>query len=86
MKCAGSVWDAVNFLHDSNVCICNFTKILECDFSYSASVASYQLITSNYTLLHDLLPTPIGMNLTLVKKLLLHEDLKWLMKQVQENG
>lgn len=31
MKCAGSVWDAVNFLHDSNVC--NFTKILECDFS-----------------------------------------------------
>ena len=70
----------------SNVFVCNFTKILGCDFKYSVPVTSCQLIASNYILLHELLPTPIGMNLTLVKKLLVHEDLKQLMTQVQENG
>ena len=76
----------VDTSNHSNVCVCNFTKILGCDFKYSAPVTSYQLIASNYILLHELLPTPIGMNLTLVKKLLVHEDLKQLMTQVQENG
>ncbi|KAK4806952.1 hypothetical protein QYF61_027319 [Mycteria americana] len=52
----------------SNICVCNFTKIVGCDFNYSAPVTSYQLLQSNYTLSQDLLPTPIGMNLTLVKK------------------
>ncbi|XP_068524887.1 uncharacterized protein [Anas acuta] len=76
----------VDTSNHSNVCVCNFTKILGCDFKYSAPVTSYQLIASNYILLHELLPTPIGMNLTLVKKLLVHEDLKQLMTQVRENG
>ncbi|XP_068521809.1 uncharacterized protein [Anas acuta] len=76
----------VDTSNHSNVCVCNFTKILGCDFKYSAPVTSYQLIASNYILLHELLPTPIGMNLTLVKKLLVHEDLKQLMTQVRESG
>lgn len=76
----------VDTSNHSNVCVCNFAKILGCDFSYSAPVTSYQLITSNYNTLYDLPPTPVGMNLTLVKKLLPHEDLKRLVKKNQENG
>lgn len=62
---------------------------MECDFDYSAPVTSYQLIQSDYMLICDLLPTSIGMNLTLVRKLLPEvtvEDLKQLLKQVRENG
>ncbi|KAK4811065.1 hypothetical protein QYF61_016351 [Mycteria americana] len=70
----------------SNICVCKFTKIMGCDFNYSAPVTSYQLLQSNYTLSQDLLPTPIGMNLTLVKKLLQHDDLCQLLECVQNNG
>ncbi|KAI6058574.1 Protein NYNRIN [Aix galericulata] len=69
----------VDTSHHSNVCVCNFTKILGCDFSYAAPVNSCQGIAPHYI---NLPPTPIGLKLTLVKKLLLHEDLKWLIKQV----
>ncbi|KAK4811143.1 hypothetical protein QYF61_019774 [Mycteria americana] len=70
----------------SNICVCNFTKIVGCDFNYSAPVTSYQLLQSNYTLSRDLLPTPIGMNLTLVKKLLQHDDLCQLLERIRNNG
>ncbi|KAK4818868.1 hypothetical protein QYF61_021073 [Mycteria americana] len=49
-------------------------------------ITSYQLLQSNYTLSQDLLPTPIGMNLTLVKKLLQHDDLFQLLECIQNNG
>ncbi|XP_074424622.1 uncharacterized protein LOC141735547 [Larus michahellis] len=62
------------------------TNIIGCDFNYSAPVTSFQLLQSNYTLIRDLLPTPIGMNLSLVKKLLQHDELKRLLKEAQENG
>ena len=70
----------------SNLCIYNFTKIIECDFSYLAPVMSHQLLQSNYTLIHNLQPTPIGMNLTLVKQLLQHKDLVKILEKVWENG
>ncbi|KAK4811160.1 hypothetical protein QYF61_019791 [Mycteria americana] len=70
----------------SNICVCNFTKIVGYDFNYSAPVTSYQLLQSNYTLSRDLLPTPIGMNLTLVKKLLQHDDLCQLLEHIRNNG
>uniref|UniRef100_A0A8C3PND6 Uncharacterized protein n=1 Tax=Calidris pygmaea TaxID=425635 RepID=A0A8C3PND6_9CHAR len=70
----------------SNVCVCNFTRIIGCDFNYSAPVMSYQWLQSNYTLIQDLLPTPIGMNLTLVKKLLQHDDLSQLLERIRNNG
>jgi len=69
-----------------NFCVCNFTNIVGCDFSYSTPVMSHQLLQNNYTLIHDLLPVPIGMNITLVKKQLQHDDLKRLLKEAQENG
>ena len=53
---------------------------------YSAPVTSRQLLPSNYTLYQDLLPTPIGMNLTLVRKLPQHDDLCQLLKRAQNNG
>ncbi|XP_063177384.1 uncharacterized protein LOC134508994 isoform X1 [Chroicocephalus ridibundus] len=77
---------AVDISNNSNLCVCNFTNIIGCDFSYSAPVTSFQLLQSNYTLIRDLLPTPIGMNLSLVKKLLEHDELKRLLKEAQENG
>ena len=55
--------------HHSNFCICNFVRIVGCDILYLAPVVSHQLIKSNNTMYHKLLPTPIGMNLTLVKQL-----------------
>jgi len=65
----------------SNICVCNFTKIKAFNLNCSAPVMSYQLLQSN-TLSQDLLPTPIGMHLILVKKLLQHDDLCQLLECV----
>ncbi|XP_077645678.1 uncharacterized protein LOC144247889 [Lonchura striata] len=76
----------VDTKNHSNFCACNFTKISGCDFSFETPVTSYQLLESNYTLIHKLLPTPIGMNLTLVRQLLLHQDLIEILGKIKENG
>ncbi|XP_067170013.1 uncharacterized protein [Apteryx mantelli] len=76
----------VDTSNHSNICVCNFSKVMGCDFNYSAPVVSHQLIQSNYTLSQDLLPTPIRMNLTLVRKLLQHDDLCQLLKRIRNNG
>ncbi|XP_075595325.1 uncharacterized protein LOC142599343 [Balearica regulorum gibbericeps] len=76
----------VEIRNNSNFCICNFTKIDGCDFSYSTPVTSHQLLQSNYMLIHELLPIPIGMNLTLVKQLLRHKDLIEILEKIKENG
>lgn len=68
----------------SNFCICNFTKIVGCDFSYLAPVVSHELIKSNYTLYHELSPAPIGMNLTLVKQLIKHQDLVEILEGIRK--
>jgi len=47
---------------------------------------SHQLLQTNYTLIHYLLPVLIGMNIMLVKKLLQHNDLNRLLKEAQGNG
>ncbi|XP_076212573.1 LOW QUALITY PROTEIN: uncharacterized protein LOC143169181 [Aptenodytes patagonicus] len=77
--------DEVTVYNRSHICVCNFTNIVGGNFSYSAPVMSYQLLQSNYTLSEDLLPTPIGMNLTLVTKLLQH-DLCQLPEHIRNNG
>lgn len=46
-----------------------------CDFHYSAPATSHQLLQSNYMLIQDLLPAPIGMNLDLAKKLVQHDEI-----------
>uniref|UniRef100_A0A8D2M1W2 Ig-like domain-containing protein n=1 Tax=Zonotrichia albicollis TaxID=44394 RepID=A0A8D2M1W2_ZONAL len=49
-------------------------------FSCEAPVTSHYLWQSNYTLIHKLMSTPIEMNLTLVRKLLLHQNLTtWII-------
>ena len=70
----------------SDLCICNFTNIVGCDSNYIAPVTSLQLLQSNYTLIQDLLPTPIGMDLDLVRKLLRHDDLYQLLQRIRNNG
>lgn len=59
----------------SNVFRFNFTEIIGCDFNYSAPATSHQLLQSNSTSYQDLLPNSIGMNLSLLRKLLQHDDL-----------
>ena len=73
-------------VNHSNVCICNFVKITGCDFTYLAPVVSHQLIKANYTIYHKLSPTPIGMNLTLVRQLIKHQDLMDILKKAQKSG
>ncbi|XP_061873044.1 uncharacterized protein LOC133628652 isoform X2 [Colius striatus] len=72
--------------NNSNFCICNFVKIVGCDFSYLAPTVSDQLIKSNYTTLPKSSPVPIGMNLTLVTQLKKHQNLIKILNEVQENG
>ncbi|XP_068280354.1 uncharacterized protein [Nyctibius grandis] len=79
-------YEVVQIDNHSNLCICNFTKIVGCDFSYQAPVTSHQLIKSNYTLFHQLSPVPIGMNLSLVKQLMNHTDLTEILQDVKESG
>ncbi|KAK4830066.1 hypothetical protein QYF61_008404 [Mycteria americana] len=57
-----------------------------CDFNYSAPVTTHQLLQADYTLHQDLLPAHIGMNLTLVRKLLQHDDLNQLLERIRNNG
>lgn len=76
----------LNVKNYSNFCICNFVKIIGCDFLYFAPVVSHQLIKSNYTMYHKLSPIPIGMNLTLIRQLVKHQDLIEILKEIQENG
>ncbi|KAK4825915.1 hypothetical protein QYF61_003410 [Mycteria americana] len=76
----------VDIGNHSNICVCNFTKIMGCDFNYSAPVTTHQLLQADYTLHQDLLPNPIGTNLTLVRKLLQRDDLNQLLEHIQNNG
>lgn len=52
-----------------------------CDFNYSARAPSHQLLQSNSTLYQDLLPNSIRINLSLLRKLLKHDDLYTLQKK-----
>lgn len=70
----------------SNLCICNFTRVEGCDFSYEAPVISHQYIKASLTTVQEILPMPIGMNLTLVAQLLKHQDLKKILKKVKDVG
>ncbi|XP_036261996.1 uncharacterized protein LOC118701477 [Molothrus ater] len=76
----------VDTKNHSNFCACNFTKITGCDIAYEAKVTSHHLLQSNYTLLHKLMPTPIGMNFTLVRQLMLHQDLIRILEKIKESG
>lgn len=62
-----------------------FVKI-GCDFLYLVPVVSHQLIKPNNTIHHRLSPTPLGVNLMLVKQLIKHQDLIGILKEIQENG
>lgn len=56
-----------------------------CDFNYPAPATTHQWLQSNYILYKDLLPTPIEMDLTLLRKLLQYDDLSQFLKQIQRN-
>ncbi|XP_055648759.1 uncharacterized protein LOC129783095 [Falco peregrinus] len=70
----------------SNYCICNFTTITGCDFSYSAAVVSHQFLKSNFTPSQMIIPTPIGLNISSIKELLKHADLQRILEETKEKG
>lgn len=67
-----------------NLCICNFIE--GCDFSYQAPVILHQQIKANLIAVQEILPVPIGMNLTLVTQLLKHNELKEILEEVKNAG
>jgi len=87
--CESNTMKAQDICLDRKQNICHFemhpdeiTKTAGCNFSYSAPVMTHQLLQSKYASYQDLSPTPIGMNLTLVRKLLQYDDLNQLLKRV----
>ncbi|XP_017666668.1 PREDICTED: uncharacterized protein LOC108495470 [Lepidothrix coronata] len=40
-------------VNDTNFCVCNFTKIIGCDFNYTIPITTEQLIENDYLLYHD---------------------------------
>ncbi|XP_068023774.1 uncharacterized protein [Melanerpes formicivorus] len=69
--------------NDSNTCACNVAVIRGCDFVYRAPVLTSQLLIRNYTLYRSITPTPIGMDLSLVKELLEHAGLQQLLENAK---
>lgn len=69
----------------SNFGICNFANIVKCNFKYSVPIVSHQLIKANYTMYHHLSPTPININLTLVKQLIKNKYLHEILKEIKNN-
>ena len=65
---------------ESNTCICNVAIIKGCDFVYKAPVFTSQLLIRNHTLYCNETPTSINMDLSLVKGMLEHVNLQWLLE------
>ncbi|XP_053911664.1 uncharacterized protein LOC128850707 isoform X1 [Cuculus canorus] len=70
----------------TNFCVCNFTEIIGCDFSYSAPVTSHQILKSNLTLIHEIIPVSIGMNTNHTKELVQHQDYIQILEEIKKNG
>lgn len=68
-----------------NLCVCNFVKIEGCDF-YQAPVVPHQYIKANLVTVQEIVPVPIGMNLTLVAQLLKHQELREILKEIRGAG
>ncbi|XP_074667533.1 uncharacterized protein LOC141917846 [Strix aluco] len=75
-----------NITNKSNLCVCNFSVIIGCDFHFSVPITTYDDLSFNYMLYHELQPTPIGMSLTIIEQLLQHPDLIDLLQQAQKTG
>lgn len=69
-----------------NLCVWNFVKIKGCNFSYRVPVISHQYIKANLVTVQEILPVPIEMNLTLVAQLLKHQELRKILKEIQNAG
>ncbi|KAI6074133.1 putative protein LOC106043945 isoform X1 [Aix galericulata] len=78
-------WESCVTLEQGFICESNTIDAQDVCFD-TEQVVSHQLIKSNSTMYHKLLPTPIGMNLTLAKQLIKHQDLIKILKGIQENG
>ncbi|XP_017695589.1 PREDICTED: uncharacterized protein LOC108510426 isoform X1 [Lepidothrix coronata] len=70
--------------NDTNFCICNFTKIVGCDFSYTAPITTQQLIEAEYTLYHEVPKLQIGMDTKLLKEMLMHPEVRKLAQKVNQ--
>lgn len=75
-----------NVTNHSNVCVCNFSMIIGCDFNFSVLITTHDDLPFDYMLYHKLQPTPIGINLTVINWLLYHPDLINHLQKAWEMG
>ena len=64
----------------TNFCVCNFTRIVGCDFDYVVPVTTRQLIEADYTLYHDV--PKLQIDISLLEARLRHPDIEKLVQEV----
>ena len=67
-------------------CMCNFTRIVGCDFDYVVPVTTRQLLGTDYTLYHDIPKLQIGMNISLFKAMLRHPNIERLVPEINRTA
>ncbi|KAJ7405423.1 hypothetical protein BTVI_69131 [Pitangus sulphuratus] len=81
--CANFTIDACHeVVNGTNFCICNFTRITDCDFDYIVPVTTRQLIEADYIMYHNVPKLQIGMNIDLFKAMLKHPNIEKLVQEV----
>ena len=70
--------------NSTNFCVCNFTRIVGCDFSYTVPITTQQLLAVEYTLYHNVPRLQIGMDTNLLKTMLRHPDIEKPAQEVSK--
>uniref|UniRef100_A0A8D2LZR5 Uncharacterized protein n=1 Tax=Zonotrichia albicollis TaxID=44394 RepID=A0A8D2LZR5_ZONAL len=70
--------------NNTNFCVCNFTKIVGCDFHYTVPITTQQLINADFNLYQEIPKLQIGMDVKILKAMLAHPKVKQLVQKVNQ--
>uniref|UniRef100_A0A8C5IUW4 Uncharacterized protein n=1 Tax=Junco hyemalis TaxID=40217 RepID=A0A8C5IUW4_JUNHY len=70
--------------NDTNFYVCNFTKIVGCDFHYTVPITTQQLINADYNLYQEIPKLQIGVDVKVLKAMLAHPKVKQLVQKVNQ--
>ncbi|XP_063038038.1 uncharacterized protein LOC134433074 [Melospiza melodia melodia] len=70
--------------NNTNFCVCNFAKIVGCDFHYTVPITTQQLINANFNLYQEISKLQIGMDVKILKAMLAHPEVKKLVQKVNQ--
>ncbi|KAL9870446.1 uncharacterized protein GJ701_012253 [Geothlypis trichas] len=70
--------------NNTNFCVCNFTKIVGCDFHYTVPITTQQLINTDLNLYREIPELQIGMDVKILKAMLAHPKVKKLVQRVNQ--